>query len=99
MPRPRPRTTRTPAAGRCPDGAPESGVESLGSPPRRCRRVAERDAFERTGIAERCLLGAPCVTERLIAAWRHRVHAQLAPQFALLRAQSLGVDHGRYSIT
>lgn len=44
-------------------------------------------------------LGAPCLAERLIAAWRHRVHPKLTPQFALLGAQSFGVDHGWYCIT
>jgi hypothetical protein len=50
-------------------------------------------------MAERCLLGALCLTERLIAALRHRVHPKLTPQLALLRAQIAGVDHDWYSIT
>jgi hypothetical protein len=59
----------------------------------------ERDAFKRAGMAKRCLLGALCLTECLIAALRHRVHPKLTPQLTLLRAQIAGVDHGWYSIT
>jgi hypothetical protein len=59
----------------------------------------ERDAFKRTGMKERCLLGTMGLTERLIAALRHRVHLKLTPQLALLEGQGLRVDHDWYSIT